>query len=86
MKNDSLLLNISNTLNVVEVEAYLNILPQLLCRFDIKDKKVLEILISILIKIGSAHPQAVIYSFIVMKLSSSKKKKISCWTNFIFDL
>ena len=75
MKNDSLLLNISNTLNVVEVEAYLNILPQLLCRFDIKDKKVLEILISILIKIGSAHPQAVIYSFIVMKLSSSKKRK-----------
>ena len=75
MKKDSLLLNISNTLNVVEVEAYLNILPQLLCRFDIKDKKVLEILISILIKIGSAHPQAVIYSFIVMKLSSSKKRK-----------
>ena len=75
MKNDSLLLNISNTLNVVEVEAYLNILPQLLCRFDITDKKVLEILISILIKIGSAHPQAVIYSFIVMKLSSSKKRK-----------
>ena len=75
IKNDGLLLSISNTLNIIEVEAYLNVLPQLLCRFDIKDKKVLEILINILIKIGSAHPQAVIYSFIAMKLSSSKKRK-----------
>jgi hypothetical protein len=75
IKNYELLSLISDTLNVVEVEAYLNVLPQLLCRFDIKDKKVLEILISILIKIGTAHPQAVIYSFIVMKLSSSKKRR-----------
>ena len=75
IKNNDLLLLISNTLNVIEIEAYLNVLPQLLCRFDIKERKVLEILINILIKIGCAHPQAVIYSFIVMKLSSSKKRK-----------
>ena len=75
IKNTDLLLLISDALNVIEVEAYLNVLPQLLCRFDIKEKKVLEILINILIKIGIAHPQAVIYSFIVMKLSSSKKRK-----------
>ena len=75
IKNNDLLLLISNTLSVIEVEAYLYVLPQLLCRFDIKERKVLEILINILVKIGSAHPQAVIYSFIVMKLSSSKKRK-----------
>ena len=75
IKNKELLQEISNALNIVEIEAYLNVLPQLLCRFDIKEKEVLEILINILIKIGSAHPQAVIYSFIVMKLSSSKKRK-----------
>ena len=75
IKNFDLLSLISDTLNEVEVEAYLNVLPQLLCRFDIKEKKVLEVLINILIKIGSAHPQAVIYSFIVMKLSSSQKRK-----------
>ncbi len=75
IKNYELLSLISDTLDVVEVEAYLNVLPQLLCRFDIKDKKVLDILINILIKIGTAHPQAVIYSFIVMKLSSSKKRQ-----------
>ena len=70
IKNYELLSLISDTFDVVEVEAYLNVLPQLLCRFDIKDKKVLDILINILIKIGTAHPQAVIYSFIVMRLSS----------------
>ena len=75
IKNNDLLFVISNALNVIEIEAYLNVLPQLICRFDIKEKKVLEILINILVKIGSAHPQAVIYSFIVMKLSSSKKRK-----------
>ena len=75
LKNNDLLLLISNTLDVIEIEAYLNVIPQLICRFDIKQRKVLEILINILIKIGSAHPQAVIYSFIVMKLSSSKKRK-----------
>jgi phosphatidylinositol kinase/protein kinase (PI-3 family) len=75
IKNYELLSLIADTLDVVEIEAYLNVLPQLLCRFDIKDKKVLEILINILIKIGLVHPQAVIYSFIVMKLSSSKKRQ-----------
>ena len=85
IKNNDLLLLISNVLNVIEIEAYLNVLPQLICRFDIKEKKVLEILINILIKIGKAHPQAVIYSFIAMKLSSSKKRK-SAATQLLYSI
>ena len=74
-KNDNLLSLISETFNHIDVDAFLNVIPQLLCRFDIKDIKILNVLFDVLIKIGLAHPHAIISSLIVMKFSNSKKRK-----------
>ena len=61
--------------NSIDVDAYLNVIPQLICRFDLKNEEVLQVLINILIKIGNSHPNALIYSLIVLKNSSSKARK-----------
>ena len=74
-KSDNLLKLISDTFNYIDVDAFLNVIPQLLCRFDIKDIKILDVLFNILIQIGLAHPHAIISSLIVMKFSNSKKRK-----------
>ena len=74
-KSDNLLNLISETFNYIDIDAFLNVIPQLLCRFDINNNKILDVLVNILIKIGLAHPHAIISSLIVMKLSNSKKRK-----------
>ena len=73
--NDKLLNIVDNSLNSIDVDAYLNILPQLISRFDLKNEKALKVLKNILIKIGLAHPNSLIYSLIVLKNSSSKARK-----------
>ena len=71
----NLLMLIESSFNSIDVDAYLNVIPQLICRFDLKNEKVLKVLIKLLIKIGLIHPNALIYPLIVMKFSSSKCRK-----------
>ena len=73
--NQNLLNLIEESFNSIDVDVYLKVIPQLICRFDLKNEKVLEVLINILIKIGNTHPNALIYSLIVLKNSSSKARK-----------
>ena len=73
--SEDLLDLIELSFNSIDVDAYLNVIPQLICRFDLKNEKVLQVLINVLIKIGMSHPNALIYSLIVMKNSSSKARK-----------
>ena len=73
----NLLILIESSFNSIDVDAYLNVIPQLICRFDLKNEKVLNVLIKILIKIGLTHPNALIYPLIVMKYSSSKARKLA---------
>ena len=64
-------------LKIIDIDAFLNVIPQLLCRFDLKNTKILDVLFNILIKIGLAHPHSIISSLIVMKYSNSKKRKFA---------
>ena len=74
-KSDNLLTLISESFNNIDNDAFLNVIPQLLCRFDLKESKILDVLFEVLTKIGLAHPHAIISPLIVMKYSSSKKRK-----------
>ena len=73
--SDNLLNLIESSFNSIDIDAYLNVIPQLICRFDLKNENVLQVLKNILIKIGLTHPNALIYSLIVLKNSSSKSRK-----------
>ena len=73
--NQNLLDLIEISFNSIDIDVYLNVIPQLICRFDLKNEKILQVLINILIKIGLSHPNALIYSLIVMRNSSSKARK-----------
>ena len=72
--NNDLINLINSSFNEIEVDSFLIVLPQLLCRFNLKDSNVLSVLISLLIKIGKTYPRAIIFSLIVMKYSNSKKR------------
>jgi len=73
--NNKELINLINTsFNEIEVDSFLIVLPQLLCRFNLKDTNILSILITLLIKIGKTYPRAIISNLIVMKCSNSKKR------------
>jgi len=76
-QSENLLNLISESFNVIDTDAFLNVIPQLLCRFDLKNTKILDVLFNILIKIGLAHPHSIISSLIVMKYSNSKKRKFA---------
>ena len=51
-KSVNLLNLISESFDNIDIDAFLNVLPQLLCRFDLNNIKILEVLFHILIKIG----------------------------------
>ena len=76
-KNDNLLDLIKDTFDYINIDVFLNVIPQLLSRFNIQEKKILDVLIDILTKIGLTHPHAVLPSLIVMKHSISNKRKLS---------
>ena len=73
-KNKELLSLINSCFNEIEIDAFLNVIPQLLCRFNINENNILSILILLLIKIGKAYPRAIIFHLIVMKYSNSRKR------------
>ena len=72
--NNDLINLIDSSFNEIEVDSFLIVLPQLLCRFNLKDSNVLSVLISLLIKIGKTYPRSIIFNLIVMKYSNSKKR------------
>ena len=72
--NQDLIKLIETSFNEIEVDSFLIVLPQLLCRFNLKDSNTLSILISLLIKIGKTYPRSIIFNLIVMKYSNSKKR------------
>ena len=72
--NSELLNLINECFNEIEVDAFLNVIPQLLCRFNINQSNVLSVLALLLIKIGKAHPRSIIFHLIVMKYSNSKRR------------
>ena len=76
-KSDNLLNLISESFNNIDIDVFLNVIPQLLCRFDLNNTKILVVLFNILIKIGLSHPNSIIFSLIVMKNSNSKKRKFA---------
>jgi hypothetical protein len=72
--NSDLIDMINASFNEIEADSFLIVLPQLLCRFNLKESNVLSILISLLIKIGKTYPRSIIFNLIVMKYSNSKKR------------
>ena len=73
-KSNELLDLINICFKEIEVDAFLNVIPQLLCRFNINESNVLSSLIILLIRIGKAHPRALIFHLIVLKYSNSIKR------------
>ena len=72
--NNELLQLIYECFNEIDVDAFLNVIPQLLCRFNINQNNVLSVLVLLLIKIGKAHPRSIILHLIVMKYSNSRRR------------
>ena len=82
-KNKDLLSLIENVINESNVEIFVGITPQLFCRFDIKDIKVLEVLVKLLIKLFINYPQLLIFPLIVIK--NSKRRKDNSIANLILQ-
>jgi FKBP12-rapamycin complex-associated protein len=57
------------------VENFVGVTTQLFCRFDIKDVKVLEVLVKLLIKLFINYPQLLIFPLIIIKNSKRRKDK-----------
>ena len=66
---------ILHSFDVIDIDSFLLVIPQLLARIDISDKVIFDMLHDLLLKIGNAHPRALIYPLIVMNKSRSKKRR-----------
>ena len=74
-KNKNLLSLIETIINETNLEIFIGIIPQLTCRFDIKEENVLNILINLLTKLLSTFPNVVLLAIISMQNSKIKKSK-----------
>ena len=74
-KDKNLLSQIDLIINEANLEIFIGIIPQLTCRFDIKDENVLEILIKLLSNILSTYPEVILFPLISIKNSKTKKSK-----------
>ena len=74
-KNKDLLCLIESVINESNVENFVGVTPQLFCRFDINDVKVLEVLVKLLIKLFINYPQLLIFPLIIIKNSKRRKDK-----------
>ena len=66
---------IKESFNNINIECFLDVIPQLICRIDIGDKNLFEILKNLLIKIGKYHLKNLAYHLIVLNNYKSKKRK-----------
>ena len=73
--NNDLLNLIESIINETEPEIFIGIIPQLTCRFDLKNEKVLNILINLLTKIFSIYPEVLFFPLISIKNSKTKKSR-----------
>ena len=69
----------SSSFSILNIDCFLNIIPQLLCRINIieKDPELFEILKNLLVKIAKNHPRVCMSSILVLNNSRSKIKKIA---------
>ena len=74
-KDKNLLSQIEAIINEADLEIFISIIPQLTCRFDIKDKNVLEILIKLLSNILTTYPEVILFPLISIKNSKTKRSK-----------
>ena len=74
-KDKNLLTQIESIIKEADLEIFIGIIPQLTCRFDIKDENVLEILIKLLSNILSTYPEVILLPLISIKNSKTKKSK-----------
>ena len=74
-KNKELLSLIEQIIDEANVEIFVGIMPQLLCRLDIKEIKVLEILVKLLIKLFLNFPDLMFFPLIVIKNSKARKNR-----------
>ena len=74
-KDKNLLSQIESIINEADLEIFIGIIPQLTCRFDIKDENVLEILIKLLSNILKTYPEVILFPLISIKNSKTKKSK-----------
>ena len=72
-KDQYLLSLIESIINESNLEIFIGIIPQLTCRFDIKDEKVLDILINLLTNIFSEFPEILFFTLIATKKSKNKR-------------
>jgi FKBP12-rapamycin complex-associated protein len=66
---------IEDGLSCITLEAWLGVLPQLLARIQIKSPSIRKILHNLLRRLGSAHPQAMMYPLSVLLKSPIPERK-----------
>ncbi len=73
--------NVSRTINdgldSIKIEAWLGVLPQLLARIHIKSQAIRSVLHSLLIRLGTKHPQALMYPLSVLLKSPVVERKVA---------
>ena len=68
-QDENLLSLIKSTINDSDLEIFIGIIPQLTCRFDIRDEEILNVLTNLLSKIFSIYPEALLFPLISIKNS-----------------
>ena len=78
-QNKNILSLIESIINEINLEIFIGVIPQLTCRFDVKDQKVLDILIKLLSKLLSNYPEILLFPLISIQNSNIKEsKEIAC--------
>lgn len=60
---------------IIDLKVWIEVIPQLLARIDIKDDTIRRTLIDLLEKISLKFPQAILYSLSVQENSTSVERK-----------
>lgn len=68
---------IKEGLQSIEIEAWLGVLPQLLARIHIKSPSVRSVLHPLLVRLGTKHPQAMMYPLSVLLKSPVTDRKVA---------
>jgi FKBP12-rapamycin complex-associated protein len=68
---------LTNSFELIDLDSWLLVIPQLLARVNIIDERIKNSLVSLLKKIGNTHPRALIYPLIAMNKARSKKRRFT---------
>ena len=61
----------------INLKVWINVIPQLIARIDIKEAMIKQALIDLLERLSQKYPQALIYSLSVSKKSQTKERRES---------